>query len=481
MKNFPENFLWGGALAANQCEGGYLDDGKGLSTADLVTAGTRECPRKYSKVIEQGVYYPSHEAIDFYHRYKDDIKLFAEMGFKVLRISINWSRIYPHNDKQVNEKGLEFYDSLFAELKRYNIEPLVTISHYETPYWMSKKYNGWANRQAIDAYLKYCETLFTRYKDTVHYWLTFNEINILLHGPAAGFIAGGIRYEGIDQLDTKIDKHLHEQVAWQALHHQFVASAKAVILGHQINPEFKIGCMINGVTKYPLTPNPDDIILAQQENEFENFICGDVQVRGIYNGYAKRYLKDNHLQLKIEPGDLELLKKGTVDFYSLSYYASSCVTAQKDKVPDSGNFVRGVKNPYLEKSKWGWQIDPQGLRYRVESIYDRYRIPVMVVENGLGTSDKVETDGSIHDDYRIHYLCEHLKQLSECVKDGVELMGYTSWGCIDLVSASTGEMDKRYGYIYVDKNNAGQGTLRRIKKDSFAWYKKVIATNGEEL
>lgn len=481
MKGFPKDFLWGGATAANQCEGAYLEDGKGLSSADLLSAGSKDSPRRFSDTVQEGIYYPSHEAIDFYHHYKEDIKMFSEMGFRIFRLSINWSRIYPNDSEHVNEKGLQFYDSVFDELKHYGIEPLVTISHYETPDWMTKKFNGWASRQAIDCYLKYCRAIFTRYKDKVRYWLTFNEINILLHGPAAAYVGGGIRFEGVDSLALNIDKGPYEQIVWQALHHQFIASAEAVILGHQINPNFQIGCMINGVTKYPYTPNPDDILLAQQEDEYGNFICGDVQVRGKYSGYAKRYMKEHHINLVMEENDLEVIEKGTVDFYSLSYYASSCVTVKTDVEQSSGNFVKGVKNPYLENTKWGWQIDPEGLRYRINSIYNRYQIPIMIVENGLGTSDTVESDGSIHDEYRIHYLREHIKQMKESIEDGVELIGYTSWGCIDLISASTGEMDKRYGFIYVDKDNSGNGTLKRLKKDSFEWYKHVIETNGEEL
>lgn len=479
---FPENFLWGGATAANQCEGAYNLDGKGLSTADIITSGAYKRPRKIMDEIVEGYYYPSHEAIDFYHRYKEDIALLAEMGFKVFRMSINWTRIFPNgDDEKPNEKGLDFYEDVFRELKKYGIEPLVTISHYETPYAMTKKFNSWMDRKAIDCYLKYCETIFTRYKDLVKYWLTFNEINILLHGPAASFVGAGIKFDNASELDLKADAKEHEAECFQALHHQFVASAKAVMLAHKINPQFKVGCMLNSVTKYPYTCDPEDVMLADLTDEYENFLCGDVQVRGEYSGFAKRYFRENHIEIHMEEDDLEIIKKGTVDFYTFSYYSSSCVTNRTDVEMTSGNLAQGVKNPYLETSKWGWQIDAVGLRYRLNKIYNRYRIPIMVVENGLGAEDVIGENGKIHDDYRIHYLREHIKQMKEAVADGVEIWGYTSWGCIDLVSAGTGEMKKRYGFIYVDKDNDGNGTLERRKKDSFDWYKKVIASNGEDL
>jgi 6-phospho-beta-glucosidase len=480
---FPENFLWGGATAANQFEGGYREGGKGLSTADVMTGGTHTVARRITPVLEEGTYYPSHEAIDFFHRYKEDIKLFAEMGFKTFRMSINWTRIFPNGDDlEPNEEGLKFYDDVFAELKKYNIEPLVTISHYETPFELTKKYNGWADRRVVDCYVRYCETIFNRYKDVVKYWLTFNEINILTMAPAAAFMGAGVLFEGITDLafgDSGTQEQ--KQIIFQALHHQFIASAKAVQLGHSINKDFKIGCMIAYMCNYPYTCNPDDILLAQEKEEIHNYLCSDVQVRGAYSPFAKSFFRKNGVEIQMEEGDEEILKNGCVDFYTFSYYMSNCVSANPDVEKVGGNLSMGLKNPYLEASDWGWQIDPKGLRTTLNKIYNRYQIPLMVVENGLGAVDVVEEDGSINDDYRINYLRAHIEQMKEAVGDGVELWGYTPWGCIDLVSAGTGEMKKRYGFIYVDKDNDGNGTLDRSRKKSFYWYKDVISSNGEEL
>lgn len=475
---FPKGFLWGGATAANQVEGGYNEGGKGLSTADVLTGGTHTTPRRLTKKIELGTHYPSHEAVDFYHHYKEDIQLFAEMGFKVYRLSIAWSRIFPNGDDQKpNEEGLAFYDRVFAELKKYNIEPLVTISHYEAPYNLTLNYNGWSNRQVIDFYVNYCDVIFNRYKDVVTYWLTFNEINALTE-PFGSFMAGALNLDN-NKLELFDDAN-NASERYQALHHQFLASAKAVVLGHAINSNFKIGCMIAYMCNYPLTSHPKDVLLAQEKTNISNHLCGDVHVRGAYPAFASPYFKEHQIEFKIEAEDSDILKKGIVDFYTFSYYMSSCVTTQKDNTNTEGNIFGGIKNSYLESSDWGWQIDPDGLRYSLNDIYNRYQIPLMVVENGLGAVDLVEEDGSIQDDYRINYLKSHIKAMKEAIKDGVDLIGYTPWGCIDLVSASTGEMKKRYGFIYVDKDNNGKGTLKRSKKKSFYWYKDVISTNGDD-
>ncbi|MFP7335635.1 6-phospho-beta-glucosidase [Shouchella clausii] len=475
-----KGFLWGGATAANQFEGAWNKGGKGPSTADMMTGGTHTTPRRITPVLEEGTYYPSHEAVDFYGHYKEDIKMLAEMGFKVFRMSINWSRIYPNGDDlEPNEEGLTFYDNVFAELEKYNIEPLVTISHYETPFGLTKKFNGWASREVIDCYVRYCETIFNRYKDKVKYWLTFNEINVLTI-PGTAFSGAGILLDEKNEVEFSAD-HDNEQLRFQALHHQFVASARAVKIGHSINPNFKIGCMIAYMCNYPHTCNPDDMLLTQHRTQINNMFCSDVQVRGYYPGYAKRYLKDNGIKIKMEVDDEATLKDGCVDFYSFSYYMSLVVSHNPQEDGVGGNLMGGIRNPYLKTSDWGWQIDPKGLRYTLNEIYDRYQIPVMIVENGLGAVDIVEEDGSVNDDYRIEYLRDHIIQMKEAVKDGVDLMGYTMWGCIDLVSVSTGEMKKRYGFIYVDKDNEGKGTLQRKPKKSFYWYKKVIKTNGENL
>lgn len=479
---FPDNFLWGGATAANQFEGGYREGGKGLSTSDVLTGGTHTIARRITPELEEGTYYPSHVAIDFYHRYKEDIALFAEMGFKTFRMSINWTRIFPNGDElEPNEEGLKFYEDVFKELRKYNIEPLVTISHYEFPFGLTKKYDGrgWAEREVIDCYLRYCKAIFTRYKDLVKYWLTFNEINILAR-PFGGFFGGGMLF---DKNGGSIDKIKdNPQMRFQGLHHQFIASAKAVKLGHEINPDFKIGCMIAYEALYPYTCNPEDVFLAQNTEEISNYLCGDVHVRGEYPHFATRYFKENNIEIRMESGDEEILKEGTVDFYTFSYYMSNCTSAHpEDAEKIGGNMSLGLKNPYLKASDWGWQVDPIGLRTVLNKLYSRYNIPLMVVENGFGAVDKIEEDGSINDDYRIEYLRDHIKEMKEAVIDGVDLIGYTPWGCIDLVSAGTGEMKKRYGFIYVDKNNDGTGNLNRYKKKSFNWYKTVILSNGEEL
>ena len=477
--SFPKEFLWGGATAANQFEGGWNEGGKGLSGPDMLTNGTHSTSRLISRELEEGFYYPNHTASDFYHHYKEDIALMAEMGFKVYRMSISWTRIFPKGiEDKPNEQGLQFYDDVFDELNRYGIEPLVTISHYELPFYLTQHYNGWASRELIDYYVKYCNVLFNRYKNKVKYWLTFNEINCGTM-PLGNFVALGILNEGTREYANQVDI---PQLRYQALHHQFIASAKAVKLGHEINPEFQIGCMIGFVTSYPYTCNPKDVLKCQNEMNRMNYYCGDVQVRGEYPHYAKRLWKENNVEIHMEPDDLKILKEGTVDFYSFSYYMSNCVTVDEGAEDVSGNLIVGAKkNPYLPTSDWGWQIDPDGLRYTLNEIYARYNIPLMVVENGLGAFDTVEEDGSIHDSYRIDYLKKHIECMSQAIEDGVDLIGYTPWGCIDLVSASTGEMAKRYGFVYVDADDYGNGTFNRLKKDSFEWYKKVIASNGEEL
>lgn len=478
--SFSENFLWGGATAANQCEGAWDEDGKGPSTCDMVTNGTPESPRRImsGQEAEPGLYYPSRQAIDFYHRYKEDIALFAEMGFKVYRMSIAWTRIFPRGDEEKpNEKGLQFYARVFAELKKYGIEPLVTISHYEMPLYLSQEYNGWADRRVIDFYVHYCNVLFERYKNVVKYWITFNEINCGVCS-FGNYMSLGILNEGTENIMDQADD---PGKRYQALHHQLTASARAVRMGKEINPEFRFGCMIAGQAVYPYTCRPDDVLEAFQMSQMLNFYCSDVQVRGYYPGFAKRYLEENGIKLAIEKEDEEDLKAGTVDFYTFSYYCSMCTTTDPEVETISGNVIAGVKNPYLQTSGWGWSIDAKGLRYYLNLIWDRYQIPLMIVENGLGAADVPDEEGRIDDSYRIDYLREHIRQMEEAVKDGVELMGYTPWGCIDLVSASTGEMKKRYGFIYVDKNNDGSGTLERRRKKSFYWYQNVIRTNGREL
>lgn len=464
---FPEGFLWGGAVAANQCEGAYDEDGKGLSIQDVMPKGMNgpatAAPTKDNMKLV---------GIDFYHHYKEDVKLFAQMGFKVFRTSIAWSRIFPNGDDELpNEKGLQFYDDLFDECLKYGIEPLVTISHYETPLHLSLRYDGWASREMIGFYERYVRTIFARYKDKVKYWLTFNEINSVLHQP---FMSGGIYTD---------KNRLSKQDLYQAVHHELVASALAVEIAHEMMPDAKVGCMILSMPVYPLTPAPEDVIASMKADHMNDFF-GDVHVKGAYPGYMKRYFRENGIRLKMEDGDEEILKN-TVDFVSFSYYMSICETADPTVEKGPGNIMGGVPNPYLKTSEWGWQIDPQGLRYVLNKFYDRYQKPLFIVENGLGAADQLvageDGEPTVMDDYRIEYLNDHLVQVREAVEDGVEVMGYTTWGCIDLVSASTAELKKRYGFIYVDRNDDGTGTLKRYKKKSFEWYRKVIESNGECL
>lgn len=480
-KGFPQDFLWGGATAANQYEGAYDEGGKGLSTADMVKFVPKEergnghtmdmTKQDLQNLLndEGDAVFPKRFGSDFYHRYKEDIALMAEMGFKVFRLSIAWSRIFPNgDDAEPNEEGLAFYDKVFDECAKHGIEPLVTLSHYETPLNLTLKYNSWEDRRTIDFFLKYVETVFNRYKDKVTYWLTFNEINVMTLSP---YTAGGVL---TDEAENP------QQVSYQALHHQFIASALTTKLAREINPNFQIGCMMVRLTTYPATHNPKDILLAQKQNELNLFVL-DVHARGEYPSYMDRYFEENMIHIEKERGDDEILKQYTVDFISFSYYMSLSVTVEKGKDEVSGNIMGGVKNEYLEASDWGWQIDPEGLRFTLNDLYSRYKLPLFIVENGLGAYDKLEEDGSIHDDYRIDYLKKHIEQMKEAVKDGVDLMGYTSWGCIDLVSMSTSEMSKRYGFVYVDQDDEGNGTKDRYKKDSFYWYKKVIESNGEDL
>ena len=478
MGVFREDFLWGGATAANQYEGGWNEGGKGESVPDHCTNGSHTEAKWVTKEIRKDKLYPSHEATDFYHHYKEDIALFAEMGFKTFRMSINWTRIFPTGmEEEPNEEGLQFYDNVFDELAKYGIEPLVTISHYEMPYALVEKCNGWQGRIVIDYFFKYAITLFKRYNGKVRYWLTFNEINCGTMPLGSVLGTGTIQgYEGpIDKLPDD------PQARFQPLHHQLVASALIVKYAHEHFPEYEMGNMICYLLSYPLTCNPKDVLKNQKNMEIVNYYCGDVQMRGEYPYFAKRFWKDNNIKIQMKYGDKQILREGTVDFYTFSYYMTNCITEDESREKTSGNIMGGAKNPYLEASDWGWQIDPEGLRIALNEIYARYGKPMMVVENGLGAFDKVEKDGSINDDYRIDYLRKHIEAMREAVKDGVDLMGYTPWGCIDLVSASTGEMAKRYGFIYVDKYDDGTGDLSRKKKKSFDWYRRVIESNGEEL
>ena len=467
---FPKDFLWGGAVAANQCEGAWDVDGKGISVPDCMTVGGPNQRREYTNGVLPDLYYPNHDAIDFFHRYQEDIALLAEMGFKCFRTSINWARIFPRGDEaEPNEKGLLFYDKLFDECLKYGIEPVVTISHYETPYTLVTEYGSWRNRKMIDFYMNFCQTIFKRFARKVKYWMTFNEINTVIAFPAP---STGIRVNPDEDL---------KQIAYKAAHYMLVASAKAVRLGHEINPDFKIGMMILGQPFYPATCKPEDQLASMKSADL-SFYFSDVQARGYYSHKALKFLEENHIDLDVSDQDKKDLQEGTVDYIGFSYYHSFVGSASVSNETTQGNIFNAVKNPYLETTDWGWQIDPIGLRMAMNMFYDRYQIPVFIVENGLGAQDVVDENGEILDDYRINYLRDHLRQVGKAIsEDGVECIGYTAWGCIDLISMGTGEMKKRYGFIYVDRDNQGNGTLERKKKKSFDWYKQVIATNGENL
>ncbi|MBV6374360.1 MULTISPECIES: 6-phospho-beta-glucosidase [Enterococcus] len=472
---FPENFLWGGATAANQCEGGFDQGGRGLANVDVIPTGKDRraviTGNREMLAFEEGYFYPAKEAIDMYHHFKEDIALFAEMGFKTYRLSIAWSRIFPKGDEETpNEEGLRFYEELFLECRKYQIEPLVTITHFDCPIHLIKEYGGWRNRKMIAFYENLCRAIFTRYKGLVKYWLTFNEINMILHAP---FLGAGLTFaEGENE----------EQIKYQAAHHELVASALAIKIAHEIDPENKVGCMLAAASYYPYNCNPKDV-WESKKSDRGNYFFIDVQSRGEYPNYGLKMLAEKGITLERTAEDTALLKAHTVDFISFSYYASRVAASEDSGVEKTeGNLFPTIKNPYLEASEWGWQIDPLGLRITMNDLYDRYQKPLFIVENGLGAVDTPNEDGKINDVYRIDYLRAHIAAMKEAIdKDGVELLGYTSWGCIDLVSAGTGEMKKRYGYIYVDRDNEGNGTLARSKKQSFYWYKKVIASNGEDL
>lgn len=469
--SLPKTFLWGAAMAANQCEGAWNEGGKGPSVADVMTVGSKDTPRRITDQVEAGIYYPNHDGVDFYHRYKEDIELLSQMGIKCLRLSIAWSRIYPNGDEtRPNESGLSFYRSMFEELRSHNIEPIVTLSHYEMPLGLVNRYGGWKNRALVDLFVRYADTCFQSFGDLVHYWLTFNEINVAEYNPWS---------------PTGINMHPGQEGYWQSIYqaayHQFIASAQTVIHAHEINPELKVGCMTLAGIVYPKTCHPLD---AKAADDFQNDMLAfaDVQAHGYLPPFLQKMMKRRGATIESRPGDKDLLRAGTVDFVAFSYY-SSMVQSGTEESPEmtGGNMVGSVKNPYLETSDWGWQLDPMGLRLTLRYLANRYRKPLFIVENGLGAVDKLE-NGHVEDDYRIAYLRAHITAMIDAVdEDGIDLMGYTPWSAIDLVSAGTGEMKKRYGFVYVDRDDTGQGTLARIPKKSFFWYRDVISSNGTDL
>lgn len=470
-----KGFLWGGALAAHQFEGGWNADGKGPSVIDVMTAGAHGVAREITESIESDKFYPNHEAIDFYHHYKEDIALFAEMGLKCLRTSIAWTRIFPKGDEEKpNEAGLRFYDEVFDELLKHGIEPVITLSHFEMPLHLAREYGGFRNRKVIDYFAKFAEVVFERYQDKVTYWMTFNEINnqMDVNNPLFLWTNSGVLVEAGENA---------KEVMYQVAHNELVASAKAVMIGKKINPDFQIGCMVSHVPIYPYSCDPKDIMAAEEANR-QRFFFADVHVRGKYPTYALKEFEREGYNIDIRLEDLAVLKAGAVDYIGFSYYMSTVVKADATNDTDNnvvnGGLANGVENPYIQSTDWGWAIDPEGLRYTLNRLYDRYQVPLFIVENGFGAIDELENE-AVHDQARIDYLTQHIKALEKAVNyDGVDLLGYTPWGIIDLVSFTTGEMKKRYGMIYVDRDNAGNGTMKRYKKDSFAWYRDVIKHNG---
>ncbi|QIK57740.1 6-phospho-beta-glucosidase [Erysipelothrix sp. HDW6A] len=486
IKGFRDDFLWGGATAANQIEGAWNVGGKGLSVSDVLTYKPDVSVMDYKKnnsytmedikiamESDDTRYYAKRRGSDHYNRYKEDIALLGEMGFKVYRLSIAWSRIYPNGDDlEPNEEGLQFYDDLFDECAKYGIEPLVTMSHYEPPINLTVKYGGWSDRRVIGFFSTFVDTITKRYKNKVKYWLTFNEVDSMIRHP---FTTGGL-------VESEYDEKEFEQVVYQSMHHQFVASALATKITHENIPESQVGCMLTKLMFYPFTSKPEDVLAAQQDQR-NTLAYSDTQVRGEYPPYLLALFERKGIEIKKEVGDDEIMKAYPVDFVSFSYYSSSCSAKNSEELAKTaGNTSFGIKNPHLESNAWGWQTDPIGLRISLVDLYDRYQKPLFIVENGLGYEDVLEEDGTVNDDYRIDYLREHIQAMKDAVvEDGVDLMGYTSWGCIDLISASTNQMSKRYGFIYVDSDDFGEGTFDRYRKKSFYWYKDVIASNGEKL
>lgn len=472
-KTFNDKFLWGGAVAAHQFEGGYKEGGKGLSIADFMTLGNHETPRELTDTIEAGKYYPNHKASDFYHHYKEDIKLMAEMGFKAFRTSIAWTRIFPNGDEtQPNAAGLEFYDKVFDELLRYGIEPVVTLSHFEMPIHLVKEYGGWSNRKLIDFFARYAHVCFERFHTKVKYWMTFNEINNQTDYSSDLLVYenSGIKFKPGDN---------KEELMYQAAHYELVASAQAVQIGHAIDPSLKIGCMIAFCPIYPASSRPEDILFTQKAMD-TRYYFGDVHINGEYPTWMKPYFEEKGINLDITPEDLAILKNGTVDYIAFSYYMS--FMAKYTDHMDYREYEDLFPNPYVKTNDWGWQIDPVGLRYSMNWMQTRWHKPMFIVENGLGAYDKMTDDHQIHDSYRIEYLRNHISEMKKAVvEDGADLIGYLPWGCIDLVAASTGEMKKRYGFVYVDADDYGQGSMKRYPKDSFYWYQKVIKSNGADL
>lgn len=483
--SFQEKFLWGTSISAEQVEGGWNEGGKSPVQIDYATAGSTSSYRKvwYQKAdgsrgnfpvfghlpnggryaLFEDLHYTNHVACDFYHHWKEDLTLFAEMGFTTFNTSIAWSRIYPHGTEGgVNQEGVEFYRQVFTEARRLGMDPVITLYKYDEPVYFEETYGGWTNRKMIDEFVAFAKTCFIEYKGLINKWLTFNELNILM-------------MMGQNDQNTTADER------YLIMHNQMVAAARSVKAAHEIDSELKVGCMIAGICAYPLTSDPEDVLKNYQYFQKMFCYCADTQVRGSYPSFAESIRKEEGAHLEVSEEDKKDLLEGKADFLGFSYYSSNCITTHDDSEVGKGNMISAVRNPYLKVSAWGWAMDPTGYRYFLNKIYDRYQIPLFDVENGLGEYDKVEADGSIHDDYRINYLRNHVRNLKAAIADGVDIFGYTTWGGLDLVSAGTGQMEKRYGMIYVDMDDKGNGTLERKRKDSFFWYEKCVKSNGEDL
>lgn len=469
-----KDFLWGGSIAAHQCEGAWDLDGKGPNVMDYVTRGTYETPRQITETIDPAIDYPSHTGIDFYHRYREDIALFAEMGFTALRISVDWSRIFPNgDDDKPNQKGLQFYSDVVDELLAHGIEPIITLYHFELPKNLVDQYGSWLNREVIDLYLRFCECLFRFFKGRVRYWVTFNEMNHIDPQTEASdiftYLIAGLKYS--EMVNPK------QELATIG-YHMTLAGSKCVRLGHEIDPDYQIGCVFGITPVYPLDSKPENALLAFFEND-RDYYQMDTMCRGAFPKYKLRQYQAAGIELTISPEDQEDFCQGTIDFIGLNYYMSACATT--DQTDQEAALFVGVQNPYLETSQWGWAIDPVGIRYTMNYMYRKYELPIMVTENGLGAPDE-QIGGEIHDEYRIKYLKAHIQQVEKAVnEDYVECLGYLTWGPIDLVSATTGEMKKRYGFIYVDKQDDGSGDYQRLKKDSFYWYQEKIKSSQPKI
>ena len=446
-KGFQNDFLWGGALSSSQAEGGFLEGGKGISTQDLryldPSWNREQVENKHHNYpfsreeFNQAMndmstkYYPNRRGNDFFHRYKEDIELLSEMGLKLFRTSISWSRIFPNGDDTVpNQEGIEFYKSIFSECQQRGIKVLATILHYDIPVTLVTKYGGWKNRATIDFFVKYARVLFNELGDLVDFWLPINEFNAGRFAP----------WDGVCLIQEE-EMNINQSI-FQCLHHQFIAQARGVKLCHELLPNKMIGGMIARFTTYPATSHPDDAMQMILDDQYSNWFYTDVMARGKYPKYMEKYFEQFNINIEWENDDEEILLQGKVDFLSMSYYFSQVSTKNQSWEKTAGNLIMSNKNPYLETSEWGWQIDPVGLRYSLHQLYDRYQLPLFVVENGLGTTDVLEKDGTVHDPYRIEYLREHIRQMKEAVIEGVELLGYTMWGIIDIVSCGPLTMDK---------------------------------------